>query len=149
MLNRFLPAQADNTYRGYKIGLWIFGLVVLFRLGIALGTLFNGHNAASQADGIPISTFGPAGAQAVVTEYAIWGLAHVVISIMCIVVLVRYRSLVPFMFALITFEHIARRAIFYVMPIVTNAAPGGTINLVLLLVMLAGLVLTLLDRAST
>lgn len=147
MVSRFLPSRADNTYRGYKIGLWIFGLVVLFRLAIALGTIFNGHNAASSADGIPLSTFGPGGAQAVVTEYAMWGLAHVVISIVCIVVLVRYRSLVPFMFALITFEHLARKAILYVLPIEGTAAPGGTINVVLLIVMLAGLLLTVMQRA--
>lgn len=147
MLNRFLPVQADNTYRGYKIGLWIFGLVVLFRLAIALGTIFNGHRAAGVADGLPLSTYGPGGAQAVVSEYAIWGLAHVIICAICVVVLLRYRSLVPFMFALITFELVARRVIFLVLPIQTTAAPSGTINLVLLIVMFAGLVLTLLNRA--
>ena len=148
MLDRFLPARADNTYRGYTLGLWIFGLVVLFRLTIALGTIFNGRTAAGQADGIPLDTFGPAAAQAVVAGFAAWGLAHVVICVLCIVVLLRYRSLVPFMFALIVFEHVARKAIYYVLPIQhTTAAPGGTLNLVMLGVMLVGLVLTVVDRA--
>src|SRR6185295_9158084 len=47
MLDRLLPRHADNSYRGSKIALWLFGLVVLLKLVIALNSLFNGHQVAS------------------------------------------------------------------------------------------------------
>jgi hypothetical protein len=31
MLNQLLPQRLDNTYRGAKLGLWVFALVVAFR----------------------------------------------------------------------------------------------------------------------
>jgi hypothetical protein len=33
MFDRFLPERLDNTYRGYKIALWLFGLVVPIKAG--------------------------------------------------------------------------------------------------------------------
>ena len=66
MLNRLLPRQVDNTYRGYKLALWLFALVVLVKVAMSVNSIFNGHTVASSADGIPLDTFTPAGAQAVV-----------------------------------------------------------------------------------
>ena len=51
MFNQILPRQVDNTYRSYKLALWLFGLLVFMKAGISLGTIFNGYNAASSADG--------------------------------------------------------------------------------------------------
>jgi len=150
MLNRLLPAQAGNDYRGYKIGLWIFGLVILWKLAIALACIFNGYEAANNADGIPLGTFGAAGAHAFVTEYAVWGVGQVALLAICIVALIRYRSLVPFLFAVLLFEHVARRAAYAILPLPhVSGAAGGTINLVMLAAMLVGLALTMLTRQET
>jgi len=149
MLNRFLPAKAGNEYRGYKIGLWIFGFIILWKLAIALGCIFNGYGAANNADGIPLQTFGATGAHALVTEYAVWGVGQVALLTIAIVVLIRYRSLVPFLFAVVLFEHIARRAAYTVLPLPhVSGAAGGTINIVMLAVMIAGLACTVLTRRN-
>ena len=36
MFNQILPRQVDNTYGGYKLALWLFGLLVLMKAGISL-----------------------------------------------------------------------------------------------------------------
>ena len=149
MLDQILPQPADNTYRGHKIALWLFGLVVLMKLAIGLNSIINGHTVASSADGIPLDTFTPAGAQAIVSLFAAWGLAQVVICALCLVVLVRYRALVPFLFVVLLLEHLSRRLIFYVMPIVrTGTSTNLTVNLVLLTLMIVGLALSLWNRAD-
>jgi len=149
MLDQLLPQRADNTYRGHKLALWLFGLVLLVKLAIGVNSIINGHTVASSADGIPLDTFTPAGAQAVVSLFAAWGLAQVVICALCIVVLVRYRALVPFLFVVLLLEHLSRRLIFYVMPIVrTGTSTNLTVNLVLLTLMIVGLVLSLWSRAD-
>lgn len=146
MLNRLLPRQADNAYRGYRLALWLFGLLVLLRTIMSVNSMINGRDIASSADGIPLDTYTPDGARTVVSLFAVIGLSNLVICILCIVVLVRYRALVPLMFSLLLLQHLARRVIHQVLPIATTGNPPATvINLVLLALMVAGLVLSLVS----
>jgi len=130
MFDRLLPPRADHSYRGHKLALWLFALVVLVKTSIGLGTIFNGRNAAISADGIPLDTFTPAGAQAFVSLFAAWGLAQAIIGLLCIVVL----------YSLLLLEHLARKFMFIAR---TGEAPGFFINLALVAVMVAGLLLSL------
>lgn len=149
MLNQLLPQRVDNTYRGHKLALWLFGLVVLMKGAIGLNSIINGHTVASSADGIPLDTFTPAGAQAVVSLFALLGLAHLVICLLCIVALIRYRALIPFLFTVLLLEHLSRRLILQFLPIVkTGTPPGFIVNLILLALMIVGLVLSLWNRAN-
>jgi len=108
--------------------------VVLVKTSIGLGTIFNGRNAAISADGIPLDTFTPAGAQAFVSLFAAWGLAQAIIGLLCIVVL----------YSLLLLEHLARKFMFIAMPVArTGEAPGFFINLALVALMVAGLLLSL------
>jgi hypothetical protein len=144
LIEQLLPQRVDNTYRGYKLALWLFALVVLMKVAMSLNSIFNGHMVASSADGIPLDTFPTAATQTVVALFAIWGLAHLMICLLCIVVLARYRSMVPLMLALLLLEHLSRRVILQVIPIVrTGTPPGLFVNLTLLALMIVGLALSL------
>jgi len=148
MLDSFLPARIDNSYRGHRFALWLFGAVVLVKLAIALASIFNGYEAASSADGIPLASYPPAAARAVVTLFALLGLLHLVICVVCALVLIRYRALIPFTFAILIAEYIGRRLILFVLPVEQTGAGsrGLVINLVILAAMVLGLVLSLRAR---
>jgi len=149
MLDLFLPRQIDNTYRGQKAALWLFAVLLLMKTAMSLNSIFNGRSVATRADGIPVDTFTPAGAQAVVFLFAIWGLGHLVISLLGVGVLIRYRSLVPFMFTLLLLEHLARRLIAYLLPIVrTGTPPAVYVNLGFTTLMFVGLALSLWRRSQ-
>ncbi len=144
-----LPRRIDNTFRGRKLALWLFGLLVFMKSALALNSIFNGRSVATSADGIPLDTFGPDGAQAVVSLFAIWGLGHLTLCAVALLALVRYRAMVPLLFAVFLLEHLARRLILTLMPIVrTPGAPAPAINLLLLGLMVVGLVLSLYTRAD-
>lgn len=144
MVDQFFPRHVDNTYHGYKLALWLFALIVFMKVAMSLNSIFNGYIVATSADGIPLDGFTPAGARAVVSLFAAWGLSQLMICLICILALARYRAMVPFMFALLLLEHLSRRLIFQVMPIVrTGSPPGFFINLVLLALMVVGLALSL------
>lgn len=144
MIEPLIPPRADNTYRGHKPALWLFGFIVFVKTAIGGGTLFNGRVAAMNADGIPLDTFGSAGAQAFVSIFAAWGLSQLMLSAIAILVLVRYRSLVPFMFTLLLLEHVVRRVIFIVLPMPRlGSPPGFAINMALLVIMAVGLFLSM------
>jgi hypothetical protein len=144
MLNQLLPRQADNGYHGHKFALWLFAVVVILKVIMSLNSIFNGRVVATSADGIPLDTFTPAAAQTVVALFAIWAIAQLIICLLCIVVLARYRAMIPLMFGLLLLEHLGRKLILQVMPIVrTGTPPGFVVNLVLLALIVVGLALSL------
>jgi hypothetical protein len=149
MSSPLLPRRADNEYRGRTVALWIFGLVVFVKLAMGLNSTLNGRSVASTADGIPLDTYTPAGAQAFVSVFALLGVAHVVLGLLCVLVLVRYRALVPLMFAVLLLEHLGKRLVVRLLPIERiGAPPASVINLALFTLMVVGLALSLWGRAG-
>jgi hypothetical protein len=149
MLDQLLPQRIDNTYRGHKLALWLFALLVLMKVAMSLSSIFNGYSVASSADGLPLDTYPSAAARTIVALFAIFGLAHFMICLLCILVLVRYRGMIPFMFALLLLEHLSRKLILQFLPIVrTGTPPGFYVNLVLLALMIVGLALSLRSQGN-
>jgi hypothetical protein len=149
MLEHILPRSIDNTYRGQKPALWLFGLLVLMRFTIGLNSIFNGYAVMTTADGIPLDTFPAAATQSLIALWALLGLSHVFIGVLGVFVLVRYRSMIPFMFALLALQHLSGRLISYFHPLVRTGAPPATVvNLTLLTLMIVGFGLSLWRRAQ-
>lgn len=147
MLTLVFPQRIDNTYRGHPLALWLFALVLLSKTSIALATIFNGRTAAQSADGIPIDSFGPGGAEAVVALFAMWGLGHLMLNVLGIVALIRYRAMIPLVFVLLLTEHLARRWVLAVTPIGRTGTPAGQyIQLAQIGLMVVGLALSLRPR---
>jgi hypothetical protein len=147
MFNDLLPRSFDNMYRGQKLALWLLGFIALIKAAMGLNSIFNGYDVATTADGIPLDSYPPVAAQAIVSMFAAWGLSVLILALLCILALVRYRSMVPFLFALLLLELLARKLIFFLMPIATTGdSKGYLVNLVLLAVMIAGLALSLWRR---
>jgi hypothetical protein len=147
MFNLLFPRRADNAYRGSRIAPWLFALLVLMTVGIGLNSIFNGYVVASFADGIPLDTFTAASARTIVTLFAFWGLSQLMLGLLGLLVLARYRTLIPCMFALFLLEHLGGKLISHFLPIVrTGKPPGPAVNLVLVILMIAGLALSLISR---
>lgn len=146
---RLLPQPIDNTYRGAKLALRLYGVIVLSKFFMSLNCIVNGRYVMTRADGIPLDSFTPQGAQTALGLIAIWGLAHLTICLLCILAFVRYRAMVPLMFALLLVEHLSRRVLLYFEPLArVGTSPGFVVNLVLLVLMAAGLVLSLRGRSG-
>jgi len=144
MFKQLFPQCIDNAYRGHKLALWIFGLAVLVRLLQSLVSIFNGYSTLRVADGIPLDTFTTGGARTVVSLFAVLGLSSAMIGLLCVCVLVAYRSMISFMFALLLLEYLGRRLILYFLPLArTGTPPGQIVNFILLALMIVGLVLSL------
>ena len=147
MIKLFFPERAENTFGGHKLALWLFGLLLLMKGAISVNSMLNGYMVATSADAIPLDTFGPAGAEAFVSLFALWGFSHLMICLLGVLVLVRYRSLVPLMYALLLLEQLGRKALLYFHPIAkAGTSHGLAINIALLAVMIIGLALSLWRR---
>ena len=146
MIDRIFPRTIDNQYRGAKAALWMLGILVLLKGAMGLNVIFNGQRVATTADGIPLQTFTPAGATAVVSFFALWGLAILLFSLLGLLALVRYRAMVPLAFLLLLVEHLGRKLILFAMPVSAGASPAVSINAGFLALTAVGLVLSIWHR---
>ncbi len=147
MLATLFPRTLDSDDRGSKIVLWLFGFVLLIKCLQSVVSIFNGHNIAMTADGIPIDSYGPAAAQTVVALFALLGVAKLPFYAVGWISLARYRSAVPLLLAILALEYLARSAVLHYLPIARSSQTGGVIvNRVLFAVMLVALWLSLRTR---
>jgi hypothetical protein len=142
MLERLFPRVADNRYPGQRVGLWLFSLMLL-KIPMGVNVALNAPTVARSADGVPVDTFGSAGAAAFLFAFAAWGLCQLVLGLASLVVLLRYRSLVSLAFLALLVEQFGRMALRFHWPVERAAAPGGAINIAISGVMLAGFLLSL------
>jgi hypothetical protein len=144
MLDRVFPSAADFTYRGSRVALWFLGVVLVLKIAIALGAIFNGHYAATVADGIPIDSYTPQSAQAFLSLFASLGLSQFILGVFGVVLLLKYRPLVPLFLLLLLVEYVARKGVAAYIPIErTGQAPGGAINWVIFGVMVLAFIMSI------
>jgi hypothetical protein len=157
MLARLFPKQIDNDYRGYLLALILFVPVVLLKLTIGVNTMgvnpwVSSRRVITGADGIPLDTFSPAAQEIVVLLFAYWGLAQVLLCVLCLLALVRYRALVPLMYLLLLADQLGRKALTQLHTVEPTAASAGSnigffINLGLLAALLIGFALSIQDKS--
>lgn len=155
MLSNLLPKQIDNGYRGHALAIWLLIPIVLMKLlmGVNVAGLnpwISSRFVLQNADGIPVDTF-PAEAGAVaVFLFASWGLALLVISLLGVVILIRYRAMIPIMYLLLLIEQIGRKGLAMVHDIggsggaAVGVSPGLWINWGLSAALVIGFALSLL-----
>ena len=146
MFNTLLPQRIDNSYSGQKLAIWLFAVVVFVKMLQSVFVIFVGDSIVRSADGIPLETYTPEAAQTVVAVFAAMGLSRLMISLLCVLVLVRYRSVTTFMFALLALHDVTRELILH--PIRIGTPPGIIVNFVLFALTLAGLALSLWTQSN-
>lgn len=148
MLSRIFPEQIGNRYRGNRLALWILAPIVLFNTAISLGAIFARDGGAQSADGIPLSSYPPDAAGAVIGVVAYLGLADLLLCFLFALTLLRYRAMVPLMYALIVVDSIGHRGIGWMKPIVRMAGTptGSYVTQALFALSVLGFILSLLGK---
>lgn len=146
MLNRLFPARFDNVYRGHPVAQWLLYALTFVNLGIGFATVFRPDSGA-QADGIPLDRYGGGGAAAVVSAVALLGLAKILMGLLAVMALARYRSMIPLVYLLMVTDFLAHKAIGAMKPMVyLSGASAGYIVPTLIALSIVGLALSLIGR---
>ena len=141
--------RVATAYRGHVLAPWLLGLVVLVKIAQSLAVLFGRDFVVSNADGIPLDAYSPAGAQTVLSLSALLSVDRLLIGLLAVLVLVRYRGMVAAMLVLLLLHDLGKQLILQLFPIVrVGAPPGPTMNLVLLGLTIVGLALSLWNRSA-
>lgn len=149
-LSLLLPKKIDNSFLGHKIALWFFYLLTAIILWRSQHHLFAADGGAQSIAGIPLDTYSVEPSSTIVGVFALWGLSQLIIGLIYLVVCIRYKAFIPFMYLLGIIEY-AMRA-FYIgsqKSIETvGDAPGALINLPFMLAFTVMLVLALWNRGK-
>lgn len=146
MLDRILPAQFDNTYRGHVVALWLFVPIVVMKLGIALLHVFSADGGAQSISTIPLDAYPSGAAQNIVALFSRVGVEQLVLGVMFVVALVRYRAMIPLLYLVVVTESVANEAVRFMKPLALAGASGARTPA--LVVMIAGVVGFLLSVAG-
>src|SRR5207244_3180822 len=117
MFSELLPPRIDNTFHGHKAAIWLFSVTVFIRLIQSVSAIFNAHTIARTADGIPLEQYPSAAAETIVALFALSALSRLLICGLCVLALVRYRSVIPFMFGLLLVQSLSGKAVLHFLPI--------------------------------
>ena len=144
MLNRIFPERIDNHYRGHKLALWFFVPITFMKVAISLVHIFYEDGGAQSISTIPLDTYTSGAAENVIAIFSRMGLDQLLLGLLFVVVLFRYRAMIPLMYVLIMVGYIAGEGIVYMKPLVLAGTSGAsTPALVLTVLSISGLVLSL------
>lgn len=125
VLATLLPAQADNTVRGMKLPVYVFMLISIISTVRSLIHLFAPDGGAGSIAGMDLSV---AGADGIIFAFALWGSSQLIYALIQLVVVFRYRSLVPFMYVLLILETLLRQLVGHMKPVTFAHTPPGAIG---------------------
>jgi hypothetical protein len=157
MLGRLFPRQIDNDYRGHWLAIWLLVPLALMKLvqgaNVAgFNPLISSRHILETADRVPVDTYGAEAASYLVFAFAAWGLNIFVLGLLGIIVLVRYRAMIPLVFLFLLIEQLGRKTLSMIhldRPFFSaELSPANLINWVFLAAIVIGLALSLCSPRS-
>jgi hypothetical protein len=145
VLATLFPAPADNVIHGMRLPVAVFGVIAAVSTARSCIHLLAPDGGAGSIAGMDLSA---AGASGIVFAFALWGSAQLVYALIQLLVLVRYRSLVPLMYVLLILETLLREWVGRTKPVTfAHTAPGAIANQVMLPLAVVMLALSLWSGA--
>jgi hypothetical protein len=146
---RLLPQSLNNDYRGPLVVVVVFAVLTALTLVRSLIHIVAFDGGAQSIATIPLDGFTANGAAAVVHVFSLWGLSQLIIGIVYVISLIRYRSLVPLLYLLAVLEYGVRLILTLAKPVdLAGRAPGGFGNYILVPLLIVLFVVSLLPKRT-
>lgn len=158
MLTQLFPKHIDNDYRGPVLAIWLLVPLTLIKFlqGANVAGLLgtgNSRQVLEGVDNVPVGTFPAEAASQLVFLFAAWGLGVFVLGLLGMVVLLRYRAMIPLMYLLLLIEQVGRQTLATIhldRPFVSLAAsPANLINWGFLVALAIGFLVSLFGRRQS
>ncbi len=125
ILEILLPAKIDNTIRGSKIPFYVFALYTFFSFVRSCIHLLAPDGGAGSIAGMDITVVGAVG---IIFAFALWGSSQLILAVIQVLVVFRYRSFVPFMYLMLMLEVLLRELVGRTKPVTFDHIPPGAIG---------------------
>ena len=143
---KLLPVVIDNQFRGIKLSQYAFLLITAATIVRSLIHVLAPDGGAQSIATIPLESYSPQAAATVILMFSLWGLSQLLMGFVYLGVYLKYKSLIPMMYLLLTVEYAMRIVIGQMKPIVTSGtAPGSIGNWIMVPVCVVLLALSLIQ----
>ena len=147
MFENLLPKTVTNEYRGARIAKWVFIALTAMTVGRSLAHMLLPDGGAQSIATIPLDAYSLGASAVVIGMFAQWGLTQLMFGLLYVLVLWRYRSLIPVMWLFVLLEWTGRLMLGFFKPFETaGTAPGAVGNLIIPVLALVMLVFALQER---
>ena len=128
-MNYLFPSLIDNEYKGKKNPLFFFYLLIPVTIIRSLVHIFKADGGAQSIANIPLHLYSEQASDTIVHLFSEWGLSQLLFGVLYIVVLIKYKSLIPLMYLFLVLEYSTRLLLAFYKPFVLEGyAPGGIAN---------------------
>ena len=143
MLGRILPQTIDNAYRGHELAIWLLIAILILKAATGLTSLFAGRVVALGAHRVPIGGFPPNAARLLVLVLARLALATLLLTLFGVLVLIRYRAMIPVTYILLLLQHMGGEILLLKESKITGMSSATVVNTLLLFLSIVGLIASL------
>ena len=149
ILAKIFPKNVNNHYEGYAIAIYTFLLYSAVSIVRSLIHFFASDGGAGSIAHIDLSQ----GGENIIFVFALWGSSQLMIAFVQLLVSIRYKSLLPFMYILLFLEYCFRAVLGVMKPLVfapgAGTPPGGYLDKIMIPLALIMLVLSLAPKKKT
>lgn len=133
MWNKVFPKIADNKYGGHWIGLLLLSFYTLKSFVAGSVHMFAPDGGAQSIASIVLDQFTEGAANSIITIFGAWGMEQFVLGLIALVILLRYKGLIPMVAMVYVIEYAGRIALPLFTPGVVSAhtPPGHAMDAVL------------------
>ena len=132
-MSKILPERTNHQYEGNKLALYFFYVITLVTIGRSLVHIFSLDGGAQRIATIPLDSYSEEASDVVIHIFAEWGLAQLLFGILYLIVLWKYKSLIPLMYLFIAIEYSGRLFLTLYKPIILEGtAPGYVGNYIMI-----------------
>ncbi len=145
MIEKLFPKTVDNNYKGHWLAKWLLIFYVAKSFVAGSIHMFAADGGAQSIGSVALDQFSQGGADSVVTVFGLWGMEQMVIGFIGVIMLWRYKALIPMMALVYVVEYIGRiTSHFYTPGLVTaHTPPGAMMDIILVPLTVVMLVLSL------
>lgn len=127
--SRLLPPPCDD-YRGSRLAFYFLVLVAVVSTARSLVHILAPDGGAGSIAGLAVDVAGGAN---IVAMFGQWGASQLILALFYWLAILRYRSLVPLMLAVVLLEQALRIGVGQIKPVEVAAPPPGEIGSYILL----------------
>lgn len=145
IIKKVLPNEVTNNYKGHIIAVYVFALYAMISIIRSCIHIFAFDGGAGSIAKVDLSQ----GGENIIFVFALWGSSQLVFAIIQLIVVSRYKTLLPLMYLLLFIEYTLRTWIGNVRPLIfevgASAPPGAYLDKIMLPLTIFMFVLTILD----
>lgn len=150
-MNPLFPKSANNDYKFPKFLLYIFVVFTIVTIARSLAHIFLPDGGANLIASIIIFAGNPDPNQVIYFIFSYWGLSQLLMATLYVIVIIKYRNLIPLMYGFIFVEYLFRFLIGqFLKPLSAvyfeHIAPGAVGNYIMIPLALTLLILCLCLR---